>query len=123
MKIGERIMEKRIENNMTMKDLGDRLGVSAAAVNKWEKGIVSNIGIETLSHIANALDCDLKYLIDDSIETMTIERMENNMLNYDEKTLKRLITYAEYLILRMEKSDENREANKKLIQSAKEYKR
>lgn len=41
--MGQRIRDKRKEYNMTMEELGAKLGVQKSAINKWEKGEVLNI--------------------------------------------------------------------------------
>lgn len=61
--MGERIREKRIENNFTMKELADKLGVQPSAVNKWEKGIVTNIKITTIQDIASIFGCSPVWLM------------------------------------------------------------
>lgn len=38
MKINEIIHQRRIEKQLTQEQMADLLGVSAPAVNKWEKG-------------------------------------------------------------------------------------
>lgn len=38
MKIQEIIRQKRLEKGLTQEQLAERLGVTAPAVNKWEKG-------------------------------------------------------------------------------------
>lgn len=37
--IGDRIKEIRLKNQLTQKQLGERLGVTRSAVNAWETGI------------------------------------------------------------------------------------
>lgn len=52
--MGNRIRQKRIENNMSMEELGKKLGVHRAAIGKWENGDVDNIkrtSIEKMSRI------------------------------------------------------------------------
>ena len=39
MKIQEIIRQKRLEKRLTQEQLAERLGVTAPAVNKWEKGV------------------------------------------------------------------------------------
>lgn len=39
MKIQEIIRQKRLEKGLTQEQLAERLGVTAPAVNKWEKGV------------------------------------------------------------------------------------
>ena len=38
-KIGKYIYELRIKNNLTQKDLADKLSITSQAVSKWERGI------------------------------------------------------------------------------------
>lgn len=39
MKINEIIRERRLEKGLTQEQMANCLGVSAPAVNKWEKGV------------------------------------------------------------------------------------
>lgn len=39
MKINEIIRQRRIERNLTQEQVANYLGVTAPAVNKWEKGV------------------------------------------------------------------------------------
>lgn len=52
--MGNRIRQKRVENNMSMEELGKKLGVHRAAIGKWENGDVDNIkrtSIEKMSRL------------------------------------------------------------------------
>lgn len=62
MKINEIIKERRTARNMTQEQLAGHLGVSAPAVNKWEKG-VSYPDITLLPALARLLDTDLNTLL------------------------------------------------------------
>lgn len=62
MQIGETIRKYRKEKNMTQEEMGFRLGVTAPAVNKWEKG-VSLPDITLLAAIARLLDITLDTLL------------------------------------------------------------
>ena len=61
--IGNLIKEKRIKLGLTQTQLGERLGVGAGAVNKWEQGTVTNIKREILRNIAIELKIHPAYLI------------------------------------------------------------
>lgn len=69
-KMAERIRDKRIENKLTMEELGALVGVQPSAVNKWEKGIVSNIPRSRIARLAKVLNCNPVWLmgIDESPE-------------------------------------------------------
>ncbi|MBR2086757.1 MAG: helix-turn-helix domain-containing protein [Oscillospiraceae bacterium] len=56
MKVGDRIKYYREAKRMTQPELGDRAGVGFSAVSKYERGTVTNIPIERLQKIADALD-------------------------------------------------------------------
>ena len=55
MQIGTVIRKHRLEKNLTQEEMARRLGVTAPAVNKWEKGN-SMPDITLLSPIARLLD-------------------------------------------------------------------
>ena len=61
--MGQRIREKRLENDLTMNELAEKLGVQASAVNKWEKGAVENIKRSTIAQMAKIFDCSPGWLM------------------------------------------------------------
>ena len=67
--IGERIKYLRQLANMSQEELGNRVGVQRAAINKYEKGSVTNIPITTIEKIASTFDVSPTYLVGwDNIE-------------------------------------------------------
>lgn len=113
--MGSRIHDKRIALNLTMKELGDKVGVQASAVNKWEKGLVENIKQSTIKKIADVLDVSPAWLLmgdepkgkysyvdtDAAVKLMmnpdNQEIIRNlNLLNDEEK--KEVSNYIEFLI-------------------------
>ena len=61
--MGERIKYLRLLANMSQEELGNRVGVQRAAINKYEKGSVTNIPIATIEKIANTFDVSPIYLV------------------------------------------------------------
>lgn len=62
-KIGKFIKEIRIKNNLTQKDLADRLGVTYQAVSKWENG--KNIpDLSLMKEIAKIFNVDINEILD-----------------------------------------------------------
>lgn len=53
--IGQKIKEARLKNGLTQQDVGDALGVTKAAVARWENGVVKNIKRDKLQEIASIL--------------------------------------------------------------------
>ena len=60
--LGEKIKELRSLSNLSQAELGRRVGVQRAAIQKYEKGTVDNIPIKTLEKIARVLDVSPAYL-------------------------------------------------------------
>ena len=60
---GTRIKELRTLFNMSQEELGSRVGVQRAAINKYEKGTVENIPIKTIENIAKVFDVSPTYIV------------------------------------------------------------
>lgn len=63
MTTGEKIKQLRKEHKMTQEELGQKIGVQKAAVQKYEKGTVTNIKKEVLIKISKVLDTTPEYLL------------------------------------------------------------
>lgn len=61
--IGTRIKELRKLAGLSQEELGRRVGVQRAAINKYEKGTVTNIPIQTLEQMATIFDVSPTYLV------------------------------------------------------------
>lgn len=64
MPIGDRIKYYREQAGMTMDQLAQAIGVQNSAINKYEKGVVTNIPINRIRQIAEALGIDARLLLD-----------------------------------------------------------
>ncbi len=60
---GTRIKELRTLSGMSQEELGKRIGVQRAAINKYEKGTVENIPIKTIENIAVIFDVSPTYIV------------------------------------------------------------
>jgi transcriptional regulator with XRE-family HTH domain len=60
---GTRIKELRTLFGMSQEELGRRIGVQRAAINKYEKGTVTNIPIQTIERIAHTFDVSPNYIV------------------------------------------------------------
>lgn len=61
--LGTRIKELRTLSNMSQEELGRRVGVQRAAINKYEKGTVTNVPIQTIEKMAHIFDVSPTYLV------------------------------------------------------------
>ena len=53
---GDRIRQLRLSKNMTLEELGDRVGVGKSTVRKWETGAIANMRRDKIAKLADALD-------------------------------------------------------------------
>lgn len=60
---GTRIKYLRQLCQMSQEELGRRVGVQRAAINKYEKGAVENIPIKTIEKIAEVFDVSPTYIV------------------------------------------------------------
>ena len=60
---GDRIKYLRSLTDMSQEELGRRVGVQRAAINKYEKGTVENIPIKTIEKIARVFDVSPTYIV------------------------------------------------------------
>ena len=63
MTTGEKIKMLRLRKGMSQEELGKKVGVQKAAINKYEKGIVVNLKMSTIAKLADALDVTPVYLM------------------------------------------------------------
>lgn len=61
--VGDRIRELRIISGMSQDELGRRVGVQRAAINKYELGTVTNIPLSTIEKIADTFEVSPVYLV------------------------------------------------------------
>lgn len=61
--IGNKIKMLRKRRNMTQEELGERIGVTKATINKYETGVVVNLRRPTIEKLARALDTTPAYLM------------------------------------------------------------
>ncbi len=102
MQIGEVIRKYRTEKKLTQEEMANRLGVTAPAVNKWERG-VSQPDIGLLSPIARLLGINPDTLLSFQ-ESLTQEEINGIIKDLDrqfeEKTFGEVFCAAEDLIHR-----------------------
>lgn len=70
MTVGEKIRLRRKELNMTLEELGNKIGVGKSTVRKWENGMIANMKKDKIKKIADALNISPSYLMGWSQESM-----------------------------------------------------
>lgn len=63
MTTGQKIKALRLEKGISQEELGAKIGVKKAAINKYETGVVVNLKKSTIAKLAEALDTSPIYLM------------------------------------------------------------
>lgn len=63
MKLGDRIRYLRINLGLTQEELGQKVGLTKSAINKYEKGSIENMKQSMIARFASALDVSPVYLL------------------------------------------------------------
>lgn len=60
---GERLLKMRNERGWSQERLGEVIGVSRSAINKYEVGVVTDVKASQVERLAAALGCSAAYLV------------------------------------------------------------
>lgn len=83
MDMSEKIRKLRISKNMTLEELGNKVGVGKSTVRKWETGAIANMRRDKIAKIANALDVSPAYLMGWTDEPLSAEaKIYNSYMEY-----------------------------------------
>lgn len=61
--IGQKIRMLREENNMTMEELGEKVGVGKSTIKKWEDGTIENMRRDKIECLAKIFGVTPSYLL------------------------------------------------------------
>lgn len=95
--IGQKIKEARLSKGWTQSELGERLGVGASAINKWELGVVKNIKREVLQQIAIHLEMNPATLIGFETPPKRMIMIEND---YSDSEVDEILNYLDFIKVR-----------------------
>ena len=84
MKMGDRIRELRLANGMTQEELGEKVGVKRAAINKYELGYIENIPQATIAKLAQVFGVRPSYILCMDEETSEIDEYLEELKNRPE---------------------------------------
>lgn len=82
MEIHERIRKRRIELELSMRDVASALGVSPSTVSRYESSEIQNMGIDKIEALSKVLRCTPAYLMgwEDKIESDTSLSPEKTLI-------------------------------------------
>ena len=77
--MGAKIKDKRIALEMTLAELGDKVGVGASTVRKWETGYIKDMRSDKIQKVAEALEVSPAYLMGwDESQYVEVGRVHTN---------------------------------------------
>lgn len=62
-KIGVRLKTSREQNDLTIKDVATRIGLSASTISRYENGIVENVSLPTMQMLADLYKVNVLWLL------------------------------------------------------------
>lgn len=78
MTLGDRIHYLRTELGYTLQELGDKVGVGASTVRKWENGYIKTLRADKLQSLAAALDTTVDYLMGWTEQNVNVNSVGTN---------------------------------------------
>lgn len=85
--LGSKIYELRKQNNMTLEEVGEIVGVGKSTVRKWETGEIANMRRDKISKLAEALHTTPAYLMGWPEENEKSVPVSEGALSDEEKLL------------------------------------
>ena len=82
--VGQRIRSARKNKDMTMKDLGKKVNLSEATIQRYENGLIKNVDINLINKLSEFLDVSSNYLMgfDETILDSEFEEMISFLSRY-----------------------------------------
>lgn len=86
MDMGAKIHLLRTQNDMTLEELGNKVGVGKSTVRKWENGIIANMKRDKILKVAEALNTSPAYLMgwNDTNES-SVQKKTPEIMSYYEQ--------------------------------------
>lgn len=85
--MGMRINRLRLKNNMTLEELGNKVGVGKSTVRKWENGMIANMRRDKIAKLAAALNVSPGYLMGWNESESTDQSTTDTSTEYDLKVI------------------------------------
>lgn len=104
--MGKKINELRTSLDMTLTELGDKVGVGASTVRKWETGMIKNIQSDKIQSLAEALKVTPAYLMGWAVEESdpqkkhirSIARAKNDNVALTTEEEEKVSEYIQFLL-------------------------
>lgn len=102
--VGDRIRQARKNNNMTMKELGKKVGLHESTISRYEKGNIASLDLDTIKLFANVLNVPVSYLTTWDNEPTKLDKATKKWyeavgeLNFNEREFQELVNYAKYIV-------------------------
>lgn len=75
--IGQRIADCRINQDLTMDDIAQRVGVAKSTIQRYEKGTIKKLKLPVIESIASALNVNPNWLIGNTDDSSPLPHMNS----------------------------------------------
>lgn len=100
-----KIKQLRKAAGLTQEELGKKIGVTKATVNRYESQVISNITRPMIEKLAEALDCSPAYLMGWEDKSVTVSGTNNNVVNNSENVnINTILSQEEQELIRIYRS-------------------
>lgn len=80
--VGDRLRRFRVHKNMTQEELGDYLGITKAAVQKYESGAIKNFKSDTIRKLCQLFNVPPAYFIFDRVPDLSTDEMKDILISH-----------------------------------------
>ena len=91
MSLRDDLKQRRIELNLTMAEVADKVGVSEATISRWESGDIANMRRDKIALLAKALQVSPSFVMGLDDEPLIIRRLRKGTDKMDEKQQEKMM--------------------------------
>ena len=91
------LKEKRLEKNLTMKEIADAVGVSEATVSRWESGEISNMRRDRIYAYAKKLEISPLVIMGFDEPQDKAKIFEDMIKDFSEEEMNDVLSYMEFI--------------------------
>ena len=101
--VGQRIKDARKKQHMTIKELGDKVGLDKSTISRYERGEISTLDIEKIKEFAKVLNVSSAYLTGWDRPSYYDKELQKWLdavgeLNFSDDEFNQLVNYAKFII-------------------------
>ena len=109
--VGERIRNSRKRLKLTMKELGEKVGLHESTISRYENGDIANLNIEKIKEFAYVLNVPVSYLTGWNSSPSEVSKSQKWCdaladMDFTDEEFEDLMNYAKFILSKRELSTE-----------------